>query len=105
MILRNESCRCDLAAKRQIDPARERADVERVLGPIDLLWQARDSVEERRARASPRRTRPPRRHATLTVLVLVRAAASGMATSVSRSLVDLFQMMPQMRQVVFDQKG
>ena len=43
----------DLAAKRQIDPVREGADVERIAGRIDLLRQARDSVEERRAQACP----------------------------------------------------
>jgi hypothetical protein len=42
----------DLAAKRYVDPVREGADVERILGWIDLLWQARDSVEERCARGS-----------------------------------------------------
>src|SRR5438876_698195 len=50
---------CDLAAKRQIDPVREGADVEGKPGLIDLLWQALDSAEKRRPRGSYRARHPP----------------------------------------------
>src|ERR1700730_14240274 len=51
----------DLAAERQIDPVRESKDVERIRARVELLWQARDSVEERRARGPCRRGHPPSR--------------------------------------------
>src|SRR6202022_3915462 len=51
----------DLAAECQIDAVREGADIERILGWIDLLVEAGDSVEERCVRDLHRPGHPPSR--------------------------------------------
>src|SRR5688572_14270460 len=52
----------DFGSEGEIDPVRERADVERMSAGIHLLWKALDSVEKRRASASHGSAPPPRLH-------------------------------------------
>src|SRR5688572_25610848 len=76
----------DLAAKRQFDPVRERADVEGIGGWVDFLWQARNSVEERRACGPCRRSYPPSRcHRSTMPLNQATQPGHGHFTRVARS--------------------